>query len=200
MEKVTLKKILKGGNPKMTLKKPAAFNSRLFVYILILPFTLASCDFFKKWTSSETSSETSEAQQIEQQNNAKQADRRKAQVDFLNQNKNKEGVQSTSSGLQYKVLKKGEGKTPASNSRVEVHYQGTLIDGTEFDSSYKRGKTAQFYLDEVIRGWTEGLQLMKEGSTYEFYIPSSLAYGERNLPSIPAGSTLIFKVELIKVL
>ena len=122
-----------------------------------------------------------------------------AQVEFLKQNKDKEGVTTTESGLQYKVIKEGDGKSPGPRSLVEVHYQGTLINGTEFDSSYKRNETAKFPLNQVIPGWTEGVQLMKEGATYEFYIPSNLAYGDRNLPNIPAGSTLIFKVELIKV-
>ena len=120
---------------------------------------------------------------------------------FLQQNKDKEGVTVTASGLQYKVLQEGTGTQPANSSAtVEVHYRGTLIDGTEFDSSYKRDQTAQFPLNQVIPGWTEGLQLMKEGGKYEFYIPQSLGYGGQQTGSIPAFSTLIFQVELIKVL
>ena len=121
------------------------------------------------------------------------------QMEFLNKNKNKEGVKTTDSGLQYKVIKEGNGKSPGAKSTVEVHYKGSLIDGKEFDSSYKRNETAKFPLDGVIPGWTEGVQLMKEGAVYEFYIPSDLAYGNRDLPNIPAGSTLIFTVELIQV-
>ena len=171
--------------------------------------TLISCDWVKKWfglSSKETSELNDSSSQSEQSENIEneqaQPEAVKSmlnQVEFLNQNKDKEGVKTTDSGLQYKVIKEGTGKTPEATSLVEVHYQGTLIDGTEFDSSYKRNETAKFPLDRVIPGWTEGLQLMKEGAVYEFYIPSQLAYGNRNLPNIPAGSTLIFKVELIKV-
>ena len=122
------------------------------------------------------------------------------QVDFLEKNKTQPGVKTTASGLQYKVIKEGQGKSPSSSDTVEVHYKGTLINGEEFDNSYKRGQPVQFRLNQVIAGWTEGLQLMKEGAEFEFYIPSVLAYGNRNLSGIPANSTLIFKVELLKVL
>ncbi len=119
---------------------------------------------------------------------------------FLEENKNKEGVQVTASGLQYEVLTEGPGKKPAKEDTVEVHYRGTLIDGTEFDSSYKRGVSASFPLQAVIKGWTEGLALMKEGSKYKFYIPSHLAYGERGSGSnVPPHAVLIFEVELIKI-
>ena len=118
---------------------------------------------------------------------------------FLEENKKKSGVKETASGLQYKVLKEGSGKKPSVTDNVEVHYRGTLIDGTEFDSSYKRNQTVTFPLNGVIKGWTEGLQLMKEGSKYEFYIPSDLAYGASGTPGIPPHSTLVFEVELIKV-
>ena len=119
----------------------------------------------------------------------------------MKENAKKEGVKTTASGLQYKVLKEGEGKSPKATDRVEVHYRGTLLDGTEFDSSYKRGETITFPLNGVIPGWTEGVQLMKEGAKYQFTIPSKLAYGERGTPGgpIPANATLIFDVELIKV-
>jgi FKBP-type peptidyl-prolyl cis-trans isomerase len=119
--------------------------------------------------------------------------------EFLTQNKAKEGIKETSSGLQYKVVTQGKGKKPKASDTVEVHYSGRLIDGTEFDSSYKRGEPAQFPVGHVIPGWTEGLQLMTEGSKYEFYIPAKLAYGERGNPSIPPNSVLIFDVELIKI-
>ena len=118
---------------------------------------------------------------------------------FLEENKNKPGVKETASGLQYKVLKEGSGKSPSAEDSVEVHYRGTLIDGTEFDSSYKRNETINFPLNGVIKGWTEGLQLMKEGAKYEFYIPFNLAYGPAGTRGIPPYSTLIFEVELIKV-
>lgn len=119
--------------------------------------------------------------------------------EFLQKNKEKSGVKTTASGLQYKVLKEGSGKSPSANSKVEVHYQGTFIDGKEFDSSYKRKQTITFPLNGVIKGWTEGLQLMKEGAKYEFYIPSELAYGDSGTSGIPPHSVLIFQVELIKV-
>ena len=120
---------------------------------------------------------------------------------FLKENSSKEGVKTTASGLQYKVLKEGTGKSPQATDTVEVHYKGTLLDGTEFDSSYKRGETAKFPLNRVIPGWTEGVQLMKVGAKYQFTIPSKLAYGERGTPGgpIPPNSTLIFEVELIAV-
>ncbi|MDE0092640.1 MAG: FKBP-type peptidyl-prolyl cis-trans isomerase [Oligoflexia bacterium] len=119
---------------------------------------------------------------------------------FLEDNKNKEGVKVTESGLQYEVLAEGNGKQPKDTDTVEVHYRGTLIDGTEFDSSYKRNSSISFPLNGVIQGWTEGLQLMKEGAKYKFYIPPELAYGERGAgESIPPHATLIFEVELLKV-
>ncbi len=119
---------------------------------------------------------------------------------FLDENRAKEGVIETDSGLQYKVIEAGTGATPAAIDQVTVHYEGTLIDGTVFDSSYERGEPATFRLNQVISGWTEGLQLMQEGATYEFYIPQDLAYGQRGSgQKIKPYSTLIFKVELIEV-
>lgn len=119
---------------------------------------------------------------------------------FLAENKTKEGVKETKSGLQYKVIKPGTGKKPQPTDRVTVHYSGKLLDGTEFDSSFKRGKPATFQLDGVIKGWTEGVGMMKEGAIWELYIPAELAYGERGAgQTIEPGSTLIFRVELIKV-
>lgn len=120
---------------------------------------------------------------------------------FLAENKTKEGVIETESGLQYKVIEEGTGASPTAESTVEVHYEGTLIDGTKFDSSYDRGETIEFPLKGVIPGWTEGVQLMKEGSTFMFYIPSQLGYGANPRPGGPIkpNSTLIFKVELISV-
>jgi FKBP-type peptidyl-prolyl cis-trans isomerase len=120
---------------------------------------------------------------------------------FLAENKKRAGVTTTASGLQYEVLKKGEGTvSPGPTDQVEVHYHGTLINGKVFDSSVQRGETITFGLNQVIKGWTEGLQLMKEGDKFKFFIPSDLAYGN-NSPGagIPAGATLLFEVELFKV-
>ena len=117
---------------------------------------------------------------------------------FLAENKKKEGVKTTASGLQYKVIKEGTGPQPKGTDTVTVNYRGTLIDGTEFDSSYKRGQPATFPLNAVIKGWTEGLQLMKVGSKYQIFIPASLGYGERGAGAdIGPNSTLIFEVELM---
>ncbi|MGE6330449.1 FKBP-type peptidyl-prolyl cis-trans isomerase [Psychrobacter pacificensis] len=118
---------------------------------------------------------------------------------FLAENAKKEDVKQTDSGLQYKVLKEGTGKSPKATDVVEVNYEGKLIDGTVFDSSYERGEPIEFPLNQVIAGWTEGLQLMKEGGKYEFYIPSDIAYGEAGNAGIEPNSTLIFTVELLKV-
>ena len=118
---------------------------------------------------------------------------------FLYANGKKEGVKVLPSGLQYKVLKEGTGKTPTAADKVKTHYRGRLIDGMEFDSSYKRGKPAEFGVTAVIKGWTEALQLMKEGAKWELYIPANLAYGEQARPTIPANSTLIFEIELLEI-
>ena len=119
---------------------------------------------------------------------------------FLAENSGKEGVTTLPSGLQYKVITAGTGKSPQKSDKVTVNYRGTLIDGTEFDSSYSRNKPATFGVGQVIPGWTEALQLMKEGDKWELVIPSKLAYGERRASAkIPPNSTLIFEVELISV-
>ena len=119
---------------------------------------------------------------------------------FLQENGKKEGVHTTASGLQYKVLKEGIGRTPKATDTVKVNYRGTLLDGTEFDSSYKRNQPIEFALNQVIPGWTEGVQLMKEGAKYEFVIPSKLAYGRRGAGGvIGPDETLIFEVELLSV-
>lgn len=120
---------------------------------------------------------------------------------FLKENAKKAGVVQTKSGLQYEVLTEGSGRSPKATDTVRCHYEGRLLDGSVFDSSYQRGEPADFGLNQVIAGWTEGVQLMKEGAKYRFYIPYLLAYGERGAgSSIPPYSTLIFDVELIKVL
>ena len=119
---------------------------------------------------------------------------------FLAENKKKEGVKTLPSGLQYKVITEGTGKMPKATDTVTVNYRGTLIDGTEFDSSYKRGQPATFSVNGVIKGWTEALQLMKEGSKWQLFIPSELAYGDRGAGGqIGPNATLIFDVELISV-
>lgn len=120
--------------------------------------------------------------------------------EFLASNAKKDGIKVLESGLQYKVVSEGKGSQPKAEDRVKVHYKGTLIDGTEFDSSHKRGEPAEFPLNAVIPGWTEGLQLMKEGAKYMFYIPSKLAYGPRATGTIPANSVLVFEVELLEIL
>jgi len=120
---------------------------------------------------------------------------------FLKENAKKEGVKVTASGLQYEVLKEGTGRSPQAADTVVVNYKGTLISGKEFDSSYKRHKPATFQLNRVIPGWTEGVQLMKEGAKYQFTIPAKLAYGERGTSGgpIPPNSTLVFEIELVTV-
>ena len=118
---------------------------------------------------------------------------------FLEANKTKEGVKVLPSGLQYKVITEGTGNTPTTTDKVKTHYRGRLLDGSEFDSSYKRNTPAQFGVTGVIKGWTEALQLMKEGGKWELYIPANLAYGSRGRPSIRANSTLIFEIELIEI-
>ena len=139
---------------------------------------------------------------------AKQAEMMKSQGEknkkegeaFLAENKKKEGVKTLASGLQYKVIKEGTGKTPKATDKVSTHYQGTLIDGTEFDSSYKRGEPATFPVNGVIPGWTEALQLMKVGSKWQLFVPSKLAYGEKGAgPIIGPNAVLIFTVELLAI-
>ena len=138
---------------------------------------------------------------------AAQEQKRKAEAEtnllagkaFLSENANKEGIKTLPSGLQYKVIAEGSGRTPKAEDTVTVHYRGTLIDGTEFDSSYSRGKPATFGVGRVIAGWTEALQLMKEGAKWQLFIPPELAYGDKQTGKIEPNSTLIFEVELISV-
>ncbi|MDR2740189.1 MAG: FKBP-type peptidyl-prolyl cis-trans isomerase [Treponema sp.] len=121
-------------------------------------------------------------------------------IDFLTENGKKAGVKTTSSGLQYELVSSGTGPNPRASDTVSVHYEGTLLDGTVFDSSYERGEPTEFPLDQVIAGWTEGIQLMEIGSTYRLFIPSDLAYGEQGVRNfIPPNSTLIFKIELLGI-
>lgn len=120
--------------------------------------------------------------------------------EFLEANKARDGVITTASGLQYEVIEGSDGPSPKATDNVEVHYSGTFIDGGEFDSSYKRGEPAQFPLERVISGWTEGVQLMGVGSKFRFFVPSDLAYGENAPPAIGPGQTLIFEVELLGII
>ncbi|TDQ23790.1 FKBP-type peptidyl-prolyl cis-trans isomerase [Tenacibaculum caenipelagi] len=127
-------------------------------------------------------------------------DNKKSGEEFLAENKTKDGVKTTDSGLQYIVLKEGEGEEPKATSRVKVHYHGTLIDGTVFDSSVEKGEPIEFGVGDVIKGWTEGLQLMKSGAKYKFFIPQELAYGAQSRGQhIKPFSALIFEVELLEV-
>lgn len=145
----------------------------------------------------ETKSEFS--QRMMEANVSRAADNKAAGEAFLAENAGREGVQVTDSGLQYEVLTEGSGPRPRSDDYVTVHYRGTLLDGTEFDSSYG-GEPAQFRLDQVIPGWTEGLQLMSQGSKYKLFIPSDLAYGPRGAGgTIGPNETLVFEVELIAI-
>ena len=143
--------------------------------------------------------------ELEQKQNAAKAEAGKAAKEegakFLAENAKKEGITVTKSGLQYEVLTEGTGKKPKATDTVRCHYEGRLLDGTIFDSSYKRNAPADFGLQQVIAGWTEGVQLMAEGAKYRFYLPYMLAYGEGGAGAmIPPFATLIFDVELIKVL
>lgn len=152
------------------------------------------------FTQAEMEQIFNEFQQIMQQKQNNMVNEEKAKgAAFLAENKKKEGVIETASGLQYKVVKMGTGAKPTATDKVKVHYHGTLIDGTVFDSSVERGEPITFGLNQVIAGWTEGVQLMPVGSKFIFYIPSNLAYGDRAAGSIKPGSTLIFEVELLDI-
>lgn len=142
-----------------------------------------------------TAMETIKAKAMEE----KYADNKAAGEKFLAENKAKDGVKTTESGLQYKVITEGKGEIPADTCKVKVNYKGTLIDGTEFDSSYKRNEPATFRANQVIKGWTEALTMMPVGSKWELYIPQELAYGSRESGQIKPFSTLIFEVELLSI-
>lgn len=169
-------------------------------------FAQAVADILKGETTSLSDMEAQqEITNFQQQQQSREAEKgkaaRQAGEDFLAQNAKNEGVIVTKSGLQYQVLSDGDGASPTASDTVRCHYEGRLIDGTVFDSSYQRGVPAEFPLNGVISGWTEGLQLMKEGAKYRFFIPYDLAYGSRGAGgSIPPYAALIFDVELIKVL
>ncbi len=139
------------------------------------------------------------AETMQKQAEEKAAATVKAGEEFRAEFEKQEDVSKTDSGLLYQVMTAAEGESPAATDTVEVHYKGTLTDGTQFDSSYDRGETASFPLNRVIPGWTEGVQLMQVGSKYKFVIPPELAYGEQDTPTIPANSTLVFEVELVSI-
>ena len=131
---------------------------------------------------------------IEAEGNLKTAE------DFLEENKKNKGIKETPSGLQYRVINEGKGSSPKKDDKVKVHYVGKLLDGSEFDNSLDRGEPTEFGLTQVIRGWTEGLQLMNKGAKYELFIHPKMAYGARPRPQIPGNSLLIFEVELIEII
>ncbi len=165
-------------------------------------FTLAMKDVMNEEESRLSQEEIQKAfmtmsQELRQKQNAEIKKELEKSNAFLEENLEKEGVKVTSSGLQYKVLKEGTGRTPDEKDQVTVHYKGTLADGTVFDSSYKRGEPVTFPLNQVIPGWTEGVQLMKKGAKYRFFIPPTLGYGERGNREIPGNAVLIFDIELL---
>ena len=164
-------------------------------------FSQAIKDVFAGSTHLTDSEAEITVQSFFQQKAEEQAKAAKAEGEnFLAENAKKPGVVILPSGLQYQVLREGNGRKPSATDQVECHYEGTLINGQVFDSSYRRGETATFGLNQVIKGWTEGLQLMQEGAKYRFFIPYNLAYGERGAgQAIPPYAALIFDVELIKV-
>ncbi|EKO3470662.1 FKBP-type peptidyl-prolyl cis-trans isomerase [Vibrio fluvialis] len=139
------------------------------------------------------------AEKMKAQAAEKAAANKKAGDEFRAEFEKQEGVKKTSTGLLYQVLTPAQGDSPKDTDTVQVHYKGTLTDGTQFDSSYDRGEPATFPLNRVIPGWTEGVQMMQVGSKYKFVIPPELAYGEQDTPTIPANSTLVFEVELLKI-
>lgn len=178
-------------------------KTTLLLTTLTLGLALTACN---NHNNGFNSSQAASAEVAANPNNAPAAsvaadDATAASLAFLEANKSKEGVQTTASGLQYKVNQPGKGKRPAATDVVSVEYEGRLIDGTVFDSTAKHGgQPVSFQLNQVIPGWTEGLQLMQEGGDYTFFIPAQLAYGERGISgAIPPNSTLVFDVKLIKV-
>lgn len=170
-------------------------KSQIFLIIIVIALLIGAGIFFiKKQTVNSDESGKSKVTQLSD------ADNKATGEAFLAENGKIAGVITTASGLQYQIITEGTGASPSPTNNVTVHYEGTTIDGNIFDSSYKRGEPATFPLNRVIAGWTEGLQLMKEGGKSRLFIPSNLAYGERHAgPGIGPNSTLIFDVELIKV-
>ena len=156
---------------------------------------------FQQFEQSRQQASASENSSSTNKSNGPSMDENKAKgAAYMAENAKKAGVMTTASGLQYRVITQGTGAKPTAADKVKVHYKGTLVDGTEFDSSYKRGEPIEFPLSGVIKGWTEGVQLMSVGSKFEFTIPSELAYGDREVGGvIPGGSTLVFEVELLDI-
>lgn len=153
-----------------------------------------------KLTKEETQAAMTKLQETAMKKQTELAESNKKKgAEFLEKNKSAEGVKTTASGLQYVVMKDGDGKMPTKSDTVKAHYKGTLMDGSQFDSSYERGQPAEFPVQGVIPGWSEALQLMKVGSKYKLFIPPELAYGASGRPGIPANSVLIFEVELLDI-
>ena len=179
-----------------SMTKPPVSMQSLF-YTIVLA-TIAFLVIYQAFMLVMTSFQVKMAGMQRQKDSVAQIENRKTGDDFLASNKTKAGVKTTPSGLQYKVLSEGSGPRPMATSQVTVHYKGTLLDGKQFDSSYDRGQPATFALNQVIPGWTEGVQLMNVGSKYQFWIPGELAYGQHGSPpTIPPNSTLVFEVELL---
>jgi FKBP-type peptidyl-prolyl cis-trans isomerase len=156
----------------------------------------ASQIFYEAYSANNEKRETERSRQAE----IDSTENKQAEIDFFEKNKQKPGVITTKSGLQYEEITPGYGPQPSAQDIVRVHYKGTLLNGVEFDSSYTRGQPVEFPLNEVIPGWTEGLQLMKAGGKYRLFIPSELGYGQRGAgPQIPPNSTLIFEIELLDI-
>ena len=173
----------------MTLNLSASLSAALkLATVFMLAATISGCSESDKSSDEQSAADNVKEEQVSESKS------------FLEENKDKPGITVTDSGLQYKVLLEGTGKSPSATDTVTVHYEGTLTDGTKFDSSYDRGTPLSFPLNQVIKGWTEGLQLMKEGGKYKFFIPSELAYGPRGAGGvIGPNEDLIFTVELIRV-
>ena len=165
-----------------------------FFFIVMSALMMAGMASCGNNTSSNENAEEAKADYTQQIKDNKTLGR-----EFMEENAKNDSVVQTTSGLQYMVLKEGTGAKPGPTDKVTVHYTGRLLDGTVFDSSVQRGEPATFALNQVIPGWTEGLQLMDEGSKYMLYIPYNLGYGEQQAGSIPPGSTLIFEVELLEI-
>ena len=171
--------------------------TRVFLTALLLALTalLISCD----GGNTDQNSESNQSTNIKNEAKNRMDDNKMKGEAFLAENAKKEGVTVTASGLQYEVIASGSGATPTLSDTVETHYTGRFMDGSEFDSSVSRGQPLTFAVTGVIAGWTEALQLMKEGDKWKLYIPSDLAYGERGVGPIPPNATLIFEIELLSV-
>jgi len=187
-------------NPKMVIKglEDGIFGEN--VLITQEEFKKVMTDFQKEMQEKQAKLQK-EAMEKQSKEMAKVGEKNaKEGKEFLAKNSKKKGVKTTSSGLQYTVIKAGKGKSPKATDKVETHYRGTLLDGTEFDSSYKRGEPATFPLNAVIPGWTEALQLMKVGGKHKIFVPSNLAYGPRGAGGvIGPNATLIFEIELLAI-